>query len=57
MQRVLHRDPSPSTSATREEQLRDSEGPPPEDVPRKVTDMGKGAILHLVVLMNRRERV
>lgn len=57
MQRVLHRDPSPSTSATSEEQLRDSEGPPPEDVPKKVTDMGKGAILHLVVLMNRRERV
>jgi hypothetical protein len=34
--RILHREPSPSTSSTREEQLRDSVGPPPEEVPRKV---------------------
>lgn len=57
MQRILHRDPSPSRSAIREEQLRDSEGPPPEDVPKKVMDMGKGAILRVAVLKNRREMV
>ncbi|KAF7984060.1 hypothetical protein HWV62_17603 [Athelia sp. TMB] len=47
MRRVLHRDPSLSMSATREEQLRDSDGPPPEDVPRKVMDIGRGAIARL----------
>jgi hypothetical protein len=34
--RILHKEPSPTTSSTREEQLRDSVGPPPEEVPRKV---------------------
>ena len=34
--KILHREPSPTTSSTREEQLRDSEGPPPEEVPKKV---------------------
>lgn len=48
---VLHRDPSPRTSATRDEQLRDSDGPPPEDVPRKVTDIGMGAMMRFFLLL------
>lgn len=35
--RILQREPSPKTSATRDEQLRDVLGPPPLEVPRKVT--------------------
>jgi hypothetical protein len=37
--RVLHKEPSPTTSATRLEQFLWSVGPPPLFVPRKVTDM------------------
>jgi hypothetical protein len=33
---ILHKEPFPTTSSTRDEQLRDSVGPPPEEVPRKV---------------------
>jgi len=38
---VLQREPSLRTSATRLEQLRDCEGPPPLDVPRKVMDIAR----------------
>lgn len=41
---ALHRDPLLRRSATRLEQLRDSEGPPPLDVPKKVMDIGRGAM-------------
>lgn len=37
---ALHKDPFPRTSAIRLEQLRESEGPPPLEVPRKVTSIG-----------------
>jgi hypothetical protein len=40
----LHRSPLPSASTRRLLQLRDSEGPPPLEVPRKKTDMVGGAM-------------
>ena len=36
---LLHNDPSPNTSAIKLEQFLESRGPPPEHVPRKVTDI------------------
>jgi hypothetical protein len=36
---ILQREPSPKTSQTRDEQFLDSEGPPPLEVPRNVTDI------------------
>jgi hypothetical protein len=36
---TIHNDPSPTISSTREEQLRDSLGPPPEEVPKKKADI------------------
>ena len=40
----LHKDPSPNVSITRLEQLRDSIGPPPLEVPRNVTDIMFGIL-------------
>ena len=40
----LHKDPSPNVSITRLEQLRDSIGPPPLEVPRNVTDIVFGIL-------------